>query len=307
MKKVIRHLFEEVDDDSPDEYLILTLLQQVHNQYVSFPLEECIELTRQKKFNLLKKTLESYFKDNTIIEESSSLEGLKTRLYFLEIQHSIVSQKLSELERQLWQFKQRYHQELQGYVSRLLDLKWEILAIKKEKDSSYENEYLEIEEERKKFNQYMHEESHNDIHHLNADEEKELQKLYRIASKLCHPDLVVDEFKQDAEKWFIELTHAYQMKNLEHVRWIYDQLNRGEIIFPKITQELSFRELLLASIRKLEKRIRDIEEQIQNIQQSSIYRNIIANPDLDFYFENLKNYFVSEIQALERELTLLQT
>ncbi|MCX7696523.1 MAG: hypothetical protein N2Z72_02380 [Bacteroidales bacterium] len=307
MKKIILNLLELLRTGSPEESEINELLYRLKSFYPDFPLQECLQLSEQKKYDLIETHISSFFKSDVLSEDISSIEGLKTRLYFLEIQHSILSQKLNLLEQQLWHFKQRYYQELNDYISRLLDLKWEVLALKKEKDKSFFDDFVAIDEERKTFKEFSRDKFNHQVINLSNEEENQLQTLYRAASKLCHPDLVIDEFKQEAEKWFIELSHAYQAKDLKRIQWIYDQLNQREVFFPKITETLSSKELILASIRKLEKRNVEIEKQINEIQMSSLYRTIISNHNIDGYFDGLKKHFIMEIEILEKELIQLRS
>lgn len=62
----------------------------------------------------------------------------------------------------------------------------------------------------------------------NNDRLDELKNFFRQATKLCHPDTVSEEFKEDAHALFIELRNAYDLNNLEKIKQILIDLQRGK-------------------------------------------------------------------------------
>ncbi|EIW4941193.1 molecular chaperone DnaJ [Salmonella enterica] len=50
---------------------------------------------------------------------------------------------------------------------------------------------------------------------LSADERSELKRLWRQASRLCHPDVVADELKEKAHQMMVQLNQARQNADLD--------------------------------------------------------------------------------------------
>jgi DNA repair exonuclease SbcCD ATPase subunit len=300
--KLIDHFITLLKEDQADIEELLIMLDQLLAAYPTLNKNECKTLLQQKDFQKLIEILRQFKHENVPVQEETNIEGLRTRLKFLELQHAILAQKLASLEQQIIYYQQKHYQELGEYISKLLDLKWEILSLKKEKDKAFEPDFEQIHKDREEYQQLHEEKNEVPSVDLNNEENEKLQKYFRLASKLCHPDLVIDEFKSEAEKWFVELNKAYSSKNLERVMAIYSELIQKEIHFPKITEPLSDIELLKANIKRLQQKIEELQQQINKIETSSLYRNIISHQNLDEYFTSMKEHFKKEITLLEKEL-----
>ncbi len=62
---------------------------------------------------------------------------------------------------------------------------------------------------------------------LSADERNELKRLWRQASRLCHPDVVADELKEKAHQMMVQLNQARQNADLAAIRALLTQLQSG--------------------------------------------------------------------------------
>ncbi len=62
---------------------------------------------------------------------------------------------------------------------------------------------------------------------LSADERSELKRLWRQASRLCHPDVVADELKEKAHQMMVQLNQARQNADLAAIRALLTQLQSG--------------------------------------------------------------------------------
>jgi len=58
---------------------------------------------------------------------------------------------------------------------------------------------------------------------------KELKKLWKEASKLCHPDLVQEEYKVEASRTMQKLNAYYSDGNLEAIQNILNRLKKGNL------------------------------------------------------------------------------
>ena len=300
--KLIDHFIALLKENHADVEELFIILDQLHAAYPTLNINKCKTLLQKKDHQKLIEILWQFKHENLPVQEETNIEGLRTRLKFLELQHAILAQKLAVLEQQIIYYQQKHYQELGEYISKLLDLKWEILLLKKEKDKAFESDFEQIHKDREEYKQLHEEKDEVPSIKLNTEENEELQKYFRLASKLCHPDLVIDQFKSEAEKWFVELNRAYSTQNLERVKAIYYDLVNREIHFPKITEPLSDVDLLKANIKRLQLKIDELQEKINKIETSSLYRNIISHPNLDDYFISMKEHFQKEIKLLEKEL-----
>ncbi|MGK7489833.1 hypothetical protein ACSREC_37650, partial [Salmonella enterica] len=55
----------------------------------------------------------------------------------------------------------------------------------------------------------------------------ELKRLWRQASRLCHPDVVADELKEKAHQMMVQLNQARQNADLAAIRALLTQLQSG--------------------------------------------------------------------------------
>ncbi|MGS9083383.1 hypothetical protein ACQWFZ_26130, partial [Salmonella enterica subsp. enterica serovar Infantis] len=55
----------------------------------------------------------------------------------------------------------------------------------------------------------------------------ELKRVWRQASRLCHPDVLADELKEQAHQMMVQLTQARQNADLAAIRELLTQLKSG--------------------------------------------------------------------------------
>ena len=162
----------------------------------------------------------------------------------------------------------------------------------KEYKQSYEDfnqEYENIKkEEKNKFN-------------LDEEEKKELKKLYRKASKLCHPDIVIDKLKEKANEIMQELNSAYAKKDLKVVKEILLNLESG-LSFAVTSDEVDDKEILKAKIVEFRDSINKIEENIEDLQNSNIYKTINDFDDIDEYFSEIEVIYNEQLDFLRDKL-----
>ncbi|MGS9202743.1 DNA repair protein, partial [Salmonella enterica subsp. enterica serovar Infantis] len=62
---------------------------------------------------------------------------------------------------------------------------------------------------------------------LSDDERNELKRLWRQASRLCHPDVVADDLKEKAHQMMVQLNQARQNADLAASRAFLTPLHSG--------------------------------------------------------------------------------
>lgn len=91
-------------------------------------------------------------------------------------------------------------------------------------NDEYEDAQQDTEEFGKDYQEIIAEESYD----LDAEQQKELKYAYRKACRLCHPDIVADELKEQAGVIMSELNAAKKKKDLARVKEILYSLETGD-------------------------------------------------------------------------------
>lgn len=208
------------------------------------------------------------------------------------------------------------YEEIRGAYDELRDeldkLKSELKAQEEElkktresvKDESIKEEYEKAKSEYKKFdNEYESiKENQKATQELDEDEKALLKQLFRKAARLCHPDIVPDELKEQAHKLMQQLNDAYAKKDLSEVKKILLSLENGSG-FELSSESINDKELLRAKVNEYRQNIADTEDEINAIREDEIYRLISELDDWDEYFEEAKKELEAEIDRLEKELS----
>jgi len=144
-----------------------------------------------------------------------------------------------------------------------------------------------------------------ETHDLDAEQEKELKLAYRKASRLCHPDIVSEELKDQAHTLMSELNAAKKAKNLERVKEILFALQHGGG-FDVASDTIQDKDVLSAKISSIKKNIASLEIEIGELEKSDSFQVINEIEDKDEYFEELKAQLEEELERLAEELCYLQ-
>lgn len=134
-----------------------------------------------------------------------------------------------------------------------------------------------------------------------GDEEKaKLKNLFRKAARLCHPDIVPDELKDQATQIMQQLNAAYDKQDLAGVKKILESLENGRG-FEVSSDRINNKEQLKEKIKEYKANIANIESEIEEILQDETYQTITTLEDWDAYFEELKKDLEAEKQKLKEE------
>ncbi|MBU3658270.1 MAG: DUF1669 domain-containing protein [Flavobacteriales bacterium] len=222
------------------------------------------------------------------------IAALKLEIKNLENQLNGFDNEKIELEKLLSEFHHRHSIEL-GEI--ILD----ILKLRKLKFKSDKSKFEEAENDEKQYREQIDIEMEKEIYELTEEQKLELKKKFRKATVLCHPDKVDDEFKEAAQRIFIELKQAYDANNLKKVSDILDELGIGNYFKTK-SETVQEKDLLKAAIAKLKKQIKILEAEIIAIKESETFNTIIEITDWGDYFMNIKEKLKQELQELQLEM-----
>ncbi|MFP2421627.1 DNA repair protein [Pseudescherichia vulneris] len=136
---------------------------------------------------------------------------------------------------------------------------------------------------------------------LAESDRQELKKLWRQASKLCHPDLVDDELKAEATTLMVRLNQARQQGDLSTVRTILARLMKGQQ--PMMASER------LNSLERLRERVAEIRQQISalkleltGLEKEGAWQLVTTLRDQEGYFHQQEKAMSNTIRTLERQI-----
>jgi len=213
------------------------------------------------------------------------IQGLRVELKILEKEFLKLSNQKSEIEQLISEFNHQYMIRLGELISQLLKLKAEKERSKEKIEEEFKNfkEEFEKEQEREKSKKTV-----------TRDEKRELKKLYREASKLCHPDVVLEENREVAEEVFKELNEAYSNNDLEKVSKILNSLKNGG--FETNSEKIDNFEILKSKIDELREKIDSEKRAISELKNSEIYQKIEIIDDWEDYFLEVENSLKEELK-----------
>jgi hypothetical protein len=255
-------------------------------------LKSIVIMLREKAYSKAVTEIATFINQHNqvIFFSDPEIEGLKLEAKVLETEVNQLSDEKVELEKLIHEFGVRHNNELGELILK-------ILRFKKSKAKGTTKEA----EAEKDYNDYSKEyeiTKNEKINELTEDEQKELKQKYRKASKLCHPDLVSEEQKELADKLFTELNAAYNRNDLQKVREILENLERGDFFVNK-SDAINEKQLLKTEIEKLRLHIKELKEQVLVIKESEAFMTISSISDWDTYFKEAKQKLAEQVKELE--------
>ena len=251
-----------------------------------------ISFLEQKAYSQAMSAIETYINQHRQLTTyiDPEIEGLKLEAKSLEAELNSLSEEKADLEKLIHEFGVRHNNELGELILKILRFRR-----KKAKGTPKE------EEAEKDYNEYSREyETSKDekIAELSDKELKELKQKYRKASKLCHPDVVSEEQKELADKLFTELNAAYERNDLQRVREILENLEKGNFFASK-SDTITEKQLMKAEIEKMRLRIKELKKQVEEIKESEAFKTVSSISDWDNYFKQAKEKLSEQVKGLE--------
>jgi len=210
-------------------YIVLEDIEALNNEILKLKefdfnaeISEIISFIFKKAFSDAVLKIQFFISKNQQLNiwTDPEINALKFEIKNLENQLNAYDNEKIELEKLLADFQNRHLKELGQTIL-------EILRLRKLKFKGNKEKYEEAENDEKQYEEHLKTEKDKEIFELTADEKIELKKKFRKATVLCHPDKVSEEFKDAAQKIFIELKEAYDRNNLKRVNEILEDLEKG--------------------------------------------------------------------------------
>jgi hypothetical protein len=229
---------------------------------------------------------------------------LRLELLTLEAQIVALSGEQAELERQIQQFAQRQHQELGELLGDCLRLRreyWERQARRSRRPEDRAAADAAHAE------QADYQQAHEAFAHaprtatLDAEQQRELKRLYREAAMRSHPDRVTEEDRAAAHAVFVQVQQAYQQGDLATLGRLHRRLTEGRPFADPATVYTEADQLRrrLDQLRlEVELRLTDL----RGLRASETYQTLAAHADWDAYFADVRRRLAEECADLRRKL-----
>lgn len=272
-----------------------------YNIHLGAIIENILNLKREilyKKTIKQQKLKEKYQEDKQTFEESKeSIDELKSTIE--QLQEAL--ENIDETDEQYQEIKNSYDELLEELEKLEYDLHSQEEKLNKSREQiEDETVFEEFKEAKKTYEEYNREyeqiKDENSVV-LSEDEKKELKILWKNASKLCHPDIVADQFKEKATEIMQALNDAYSKKDINKIKEILHNLENGTT-FEVASDNIENKEILKSKIEEFKSFIQKLQDEIEEIKSDDTFVAISELDDWNLYFEELK----SELQKQEKEL-----
>jgi hypothetical protein len=234
-------------------------------------------------------------------KQDAETTGLKTVAGMLETQLSVLFFKRTHIQQEIYKYRIRFNEDLGEIVNEILDIRRKLLFDEKDINPDKNDEYEDAEKDYQEFTSNYKQSKKEFQFYLSEEDKKLLQKLFRKASKLCHPDIVAEEMKDLAQKVFVELNNAYFKNDLDKIKDICSQLENQELKFIHITEKLTENQRLNQIVKKLENDIKELKKEIFELEHSDAYLTIKELDNWDLHFEKIHNKLFSDLENLRQE------
>ena len=231
------------------------------------------------------------------------IAALQLEMHALELDISNLENEKSEIEKTIQDFEIQYNRVLGQLLIEILELRRKIAAAhvaENPDDTEAREKKEEAENDYKEYHKSYEATQKKPLDTLTPDEKQILKNRFREATKLCHPDVVAEAFKEKAETLFIELKKAYDENNLTKVTEIFDYLKHGK---PYAAEHVTINEKrhLRAVIDRLHRRRMEILDALQVLRTNETHTTLKSISDWQIYFDNQKAALVLRLEKLKTQ------
>jgi len=287
------------DDEDDIAQQLIKLKNLVTGTNVPGDVQEIILCVEQGELDEAETLIMSYLNTNKKIAVyvDPELGELKLELKSLEVQISALENEKQEIDRTLHAYQYRHTIELGDLMRQILLLSKEILRKEAELNPEKEAEFEEAQREYEEFEADFKTSSEKEVASLSPEEQQEIKAMFRACTKLCHPDVVADEYKDEAAETFHKLAEAYDYNDMDTVKEVYRNLQKG--IFAATSDTLNDVQRMHRSLVSMRSTLSSLAKQIRLMRNTEVYREIAAIADWDEYFASAKQQMQDELARLK--------
>ncbi|PHR72766.1 MAG: hypothetical protein COA66_05800 [Arcobacter sp.] len=286
------------DNEIVDLQVKKLLLLKIDNK-----VESILYLISNTNFEKVIALIDDYLNQfrSLVIYEDEKIQGLKHELSILEKEFLLYSNKVEEYHNIINDFNIKYHKKLGDLIEEILVLREEYYEHVSKENENFKEEYKESKKDYEDFHNEFKQFSYANSIDLSKEDKKELKRLYKKASRLCHPDILEDEKKEEAEEIFKELNAAYEQKDIKKVSNILHQLLSGES-FISASDSLFDKKILKRKISMLREKIRKIKIEITSLKENETFIMLNKIDDIYDYFVKMQEELLAEKDSIMEKI-----
>ncbi len=275
--------------DEPDE--LPAHLNKLSVQNLTDELEQIVALLRRGQFTEAVSRIDQFGKEHAALTAYVDVElsALKIEIRILELQVQALEAEKADIEKLFHEFDIQYKLRLGDLILKLLELR--------RVQATTDGERTEAEQDYNNYNQQYTEIRQQPRFELSPDEQRDLKRKFRKAAQLCHPDVVAEALKQQAETLFNELKAANDRNDLKHVTEILEKLERGDTFVPR-SETVTEKALLKHERTRLQALAIQLQTDVQALQQSQDYQMVSQLTDWEIYFAGKRQQLEDQMEAL---------
>jgi hypothetical protein len=230
---------------------------------------------------------------------------LETELERISSELAETEAEQAELAHQISRFHAAQYQSLGERLEKLLRLR---LRYRKRAASNDPAKAEDVQQAQEDFDDFQKESAAQEAEDvltkwdLSEDEQQELKKLFRNASKKCHPDVVPAAYQAVAAAMFRELSEAYQRGDLARVKELASQALVGVFTEALKATEADQKASLRARIHKARSSLEKVRVELAAIKNSAAFQILSQHPDWDAYFDTQAAKLDKEIERLTQSM-----
>ncbi|WP_318368534.1 DNA repair protein [Enterobacter sp.] len=137
---------------------------------------------------------------------------------------------------------------------------------------------------------------------LSEDDQAELKRLWRQASKLCHPDLVADEMKEEANAMMVQLNQAKHRGDVKAIRSLVARLHQG---FEPVmaSDRLNDLERIRKKMVQVREQIDTLVSELAELEREESWLLVSSQVNMDAWFTQQEKALNEVRTALERQVS----
>lgn len=300
LKRLEEKILELNEDKLITQQKIAEFRSQYHlalGEWIQAVLDYNYKIHYQKNVNKLKQ--QAVIKA-AIAEKEAIVEQIKAKAKTLQAKAFNDDFYFEEMQEAFEELKAE-KEVLKAYKEQLSDFEKKLAE-----DDSYQ-EYEQAKEDKSQFDEEIEEIIEQHQHELPEAESKRLKRAFRKASKLCHPDTVAEEFKNQAHEYMVALNIAYEKQDVNEVERILSLLESGAG-FVAVSDSIVNAEKLKIKITELQKIVAELQLEINELHNDETYVQITALDSWQDYFDSIKSQLKLQVDTLAQQYqTLLQS
>ncbi len=298
--EALRHFLELDDDDDIDLQMCkLKKLLPAGEEFIEVhQIVKLVELDRYEEA-VIRIVSFTNARKQLVVYIDPEISELALELKALEIQLSALEDEKADSEKTLYNYQCRYNIEVGHIVRRILKLRAEQFKKEAEKHKEKQPEYEDAQKEYDTFEQ-GYQQVHQQVQfNVTQAEQQELKALYRACSKMCHPDIVAAEFKDEAGDLFARLNAANEKNDITTVKAIFERLHKN--MFTPMSASVSDAQKLHHQVVRMRGKLKDLAIAIYELRKTDIWLKVVSIDDWDAYFGQIKEQLSAELEVLEAQ------